>query len=271
MRFSALSQESEFTWAEGMSDVRGWEVRTRVDNEKVGKVDDIVFDEARRPRYLDVDMGLFRKHVLLPIGLARVDELNDVIWVPNMTREQFKEFPEYGHEPASITAEYESRVRKASPGATGSEEDYSAERCYEPRARTLQSPSGEERLTRAEEELVVDKRPISAGEVTLQKRIETVHARVPVTRRRQEVEMERRVVAEPYAADTDLREEEIRIPILEEELVISKRAVVAEELVIRKRVVEEVREIEADLRRERIDIDQRGNVEVLGDERTVEG
>lgn len=273
MRFSALSQEMEFSFPEGMSDVRGWEVRTRLDNERVGKVDDIVFDDARRPRYLDVDVGFFKKHVLLPIGLARVDELNDVIWVPNMSKEQFKDFPEYEHELGAITTDYETRIRNASPGATATEEDFSAERFYQPRVRTIQGRSGEERMTRSEEELAIEKRPIPAGEVTVQKRIETEHVRVPVTRRRQEIDVERRMIAEPYPApaETDLQEEEIRIPILEEELVIQKRAVVAEELVIRKRVVEETREIEADLRKERVEIDRQGNVETLGDERTVEG
>jgi uncharacterized protein (TIGR02271 family) len=273
MRFSSLSQETDFSFREDMPDVRGWEVRTRLDNEKVGKIDDIIFDDRHRPRYLDIDVGLFKKHVLLPIGLARVDELNDVIWVPNMTKEQLKDYPEYAHQLETITSEYETRIRAASPGGTASEHDYSAEQFYGPRVRTLQGPSGEERLTRAEEELTVDKRPVTAGEVTVQKRIETEHVRVPVTRRRQELEMERRAVAEPYEAEpeAELREEELRIPILEEELVVQKRVVVAEELIVRKRVVEETREIEADLRKERIEIDRRGNVESVGSERVVEG
>ncbi len=50
-------------------------------------------------------------------------------------------------------------------------------------------------------------------------------------------------------------EDEIRIPIVEEELVVQKRAVVREVLVIKKRVVTETREVEAELRKERIEVE----------------
>ncbi len=55
---------------------------------------------------------------------------------------------------------------------------------------------------------------------------------------------------------TEPAEGEIRIPIVEEELVIEKRPVVREVLVIRKRVVTETRDVEADLRRERVEVKQ---------------
>ena len=48
----------------------------------------------------------------------------------------------------------------------------------------------------------------------------------------------------------------MRLPIREEELVITKRWVVKEVLVIRKRVVEEMRHVEADLRKERLDVER---------------
>jgi len=58
----------------------------------------------------------------------------------------------------------------------------------------------------------------------------------------------------------EIGEEEVRIPVSEEELVVEKRPRVKEELVVRKRPVEETQEIEADLRREEIDIETRGRV-----------
>ncbi len=64
----------------------------------------------------------------------------------------------------------------------------------------------------------------------------------------------RRLSAEE-ADRLDPTEDEIRIPIVEEELVIEKRPVVREVLVIRKRVVTETREVEADLRKERIEVE----------------
>jgi uncharacterized protein (TIGR02271 family) len=48
------------------------------------------------------------------------------------------------------------------------------------------------------------------------------------------------------------------VPVVEEELVVERRPVVKEVVVIRKRAVQEEQVVEADLRRERIDVDRRG-------------
>ena len=87
MTYSALSQHPELSFAEGLADVRGWEVRTEADDEKVGKVYDLVIDSGNQIRYLDIDYGgiLTSKRILLPLGAAQVDERDDVIWVPDMT------------------------------------------------------------------------------------------------------------------------------------------------------------------------------------------
>lgn len=52
-------------------------------------------------------------------------------------------------------------------------------------------------------------------------------------------------------------EEIVRVPIVEEELVVERRPVVKEVVVIRKRTVEEQHVVEADLRRERLEVDRR--------------
>jgi hypothetical protein len=99
-------------------DIRGWEVRTSVDDEQVGKVHDVLVDDSGDARYLDVDLGIFRKHVLLPVGQAATDESNDVVWVHAMNSEDFKDIPEYEHgsrvEPAferETTSAYDQRTR----------------------------------------------------------------------------------------------------------------------------------------------------------------
>jgi uncharacterized protein (TIGR02271 family) len=47
----------------------------------------------------------------------------------------------------------------------------------------------------------------------------------------------------------------VSIPVFEEELVCEKRVVVRERVVVRKEAVTENQELEADLRRERVDVD----------------
>ena len=114
-------------------------------------------------------------------------------------------------------------------------------------------------VTRSEEELAIGKRQVSAGEVEVRKSVETQHVseRVPVTR--EEVVIERRPVNEVRAAGSDIGDDAIRIPITEEELVVEKRPVVKEEIIVRKQAVQDTRTVEADVRRERVDIDDRSS------------
>jgi uncharacterized protein (TIGR02271 family) len=63
----------------------------------------------------------------------------------------------------------------------------------------------------------------------------------------------------PAAADSGevevLPDGSISIPVFQEELVIEKRLVVRERVIVRKHTVTEDRLVEADLRRERIEVD----------------
>ena len=113
----------------------------------------------------------------------------------------------------------------------------------------------ESRLTRTEEELRVGKRAVEAGEVVVGKHVETEHKQVPVNVKREEVVIERRPVNRETGA-SDIREDQIRVPLTEEEVVVDKRAVVKEELVIGKRVVEDQKTVDVDVRREEFDIDE---------------
>ena len=113
-------------------------------------------------------------------------------------------------------------------------------------------------ITRSEEELAVGKRQVEAGEVQLRKTVETEHRteRVPVTR--EEVTVERRPVDRELAAgDIEIGEESIRVPVTEEELIVDKRPVVKEEIVVKKHAVEDTETVEADIRKERVDVNDR--------------
>ena len=111
MRHTALSLHRNVSFPRSMTDVRGYSVRTRDNNEKVGKVSDLVCDDDGHVRYLDVGLGgLFnKKRVLLPVGVARVDRSNDVVWVAGMSKEQVMELPDYGGDPNTITEDYEQQ------------------------------------------------------------------------------------------------------------------------------------------------------------------
>jgi uncharacterized protein (TIGR02271 family) len=127
--------------------------------------------------------------------------------------------------------------------------------------RELRADS-EERITLSEEELAIGKRQRAAGEVEINKRVETEHVRESVPVMRDEVTVERRPITDGEAirAEGAFQEEHIRVPLTEEEVVAEKRTVAAEEIVVRKHQVQDEQTIEADLRRERAEVNKTGDV-----------
>ena len=125
------------------------------------------------------------------------------------------------------------------------------------------------RMVLSEEELAISKRQVAAGEVDVHKRVETEHVRREVPLRHEEVEVERRPITDGYSATgaTIGRDEDIRVPLHAEEAVVDKRVVPKEELVVRKREVTETENVEADLRRERAEVDREVNRTHLRDDR----
>jgi uncharacterized protein (TIGR02271 family) len=132
------------------------------------------------------------------------------------------------------------------------EGDWSSVRDY---ARDAYSHGQERRLTLSEEQLSIGKRQVQAGEVEIRKTVETEHVRetVPVTR--EEVSVERRPLSADAATGADIGEDEIRVPLMQEEVVVDKRVVPKEEVVVKKHAVTEERVVADDLRRERLDTD----------------
>jgi uncharacterized protein (TIGR02271 family) len=62
--------------------------------------------------------------------------------------------------------------------------------------------------------------------------------------------------AKGEAAKPQISEDEIVVPVIEEEIVVEKRPVVKEEIRIRREVVEDVEIVEEDIRREEVEIDE---------------
>ncbi len=116
------------------------------------------------------------------------------------------------------------------------------------------------RISRSEEELMVGKREVSAGEVGLNKTIETEHVTKNVPLMREEVEIERHPVnaSSANSGDIEIGDQDIRIPLTAEEAVVAKRVVAKEEVVVSKHAVEDTKQVGADLRKERIDVDKQG-------------
>jgi uncharacterized protein (TIGR02271 family) len=113
----------------------------------------------------------------------------------------------------------------------------------------------EMRVQRNEEELRAGTREREAGNVNVRKRVKTERERLNVPKRREEVHVERVSVEGREASEIEIRDDEIRVPVIEEEIVVQKRPVIKEELRIRKDVIEDEEIVEEDVRKEEVEID----------------
>lgn len=212
-----LSETNDFQVAPDQADVRGWSV-VGSGGEIIGEVDDLLIDTARmKVAEIDVDVK-GGEHITVPAADAQVDRTRREVRVAGYAPGA------YGHTPAAAAGERHT------------------------------APDREKRLTRSEEEVHVGTRPVDAGEVVVGKHVETEHQQVPVTLEREEIVIERRPVNRETRGE-ELGSGEIRVPLHEEEAVVDKRPVVKEEVVIGKRTVTDEKTVEADVRREEIDVD----------------
>jgi uncharacterized protein (TIGR02271 family) len=121
-------------------------------------------------------------------------------------------------------------------------------------------PEEELRVQRSEEELRAGVREQEAGRVNVKKSVRTEREVVRVPRRREEVDIER-VPVEGEARETsgateaDIGEDEVVVQVFEEEIVVSKRVVLKEEIRLRKRVAWDEETVEVDLRKEEVEVD----------------
>jgi uncharacterized protein (TIGR02271 family) len=113
------------------------------------------------------------------------------------------------------------------------------------------------RVRRTEVELAAvaaGTRERKAGEVSVRKRVRTDRESIEVPTRHEEVSVER-VPLSGEPSEAEIGEDEVRVPLTDEEVVVEKRPVAKEEVRIRKDVVEDTEVVEEDVRREEIDVE----------------
>jgi len=246
-----LSRMEDFQVASDNPDVRGWDVLAN-DGKKIGKVEDLLVDRnARDVRYLAVsrDRGLFSGgsgHVLIPVEDIRLDRGRQV-YLDSLGSSDIGSLQDYDLQSFSRSEGF----AQGQAGTPGTRDRLDTER--------------EARVTVSEEELAVNKRTVSAGEVGVQKRVETEHVRESVPVMREEVTVERRPVTGRTGMAPEIGDDEIRIPLTQEEVVVEKRVVPKEELVIKKHQVQGEQVVEDDVRRERAEVVNTGDVKNLDD------
>ena len=137
-RVVPLDQLDDFEVAEGDPDIRGWKVLAS-DGRPIGEVDNLLVDTgAMKVRYLDIDLedevaGGEDRHILVPIGYARLDESDDHVFVDSLTSTELGSMPIYDHGP--LTREYEKDLRgrfdHTVRGTSGTGSDFYAADLYD--------------------------------------------------------------------------------------------------------------------------------------------
>ena len=275
-RFQAIEDQYE-----------GYEVYDR-NGEKIGKVDDLFVDESDQPEYLGVKMGFLGLEgtSLIPWELTRVNGEGHRIEV-SVDKAQVKEGPSFNDD-RDITPEYEEQVyshyglqRAQTSGDRGSYGEYYGDEPGHvgPGIREGDTETGEFRghseddegvnqsgtsdlededelrVQRTEEELRAGTREREAGALNVRKRVRTDREQISVPTRHEEVSVERVPVEGREASEAEIGEDEVVMPVTEEEVVVEKRPVAKEEIRVRKDVVEDEEVVEEDVRREEVDVE----------------
>ncbi len=108
-----LSEMNDYEIADGEPDIRGWDVRAS-NGDKIGDVEDLLVDSSTlRVRYIEVKIekdlvaNADRRHALLPIGSARLDDDDNNVLV-SMDSERLRALPPYVR--GTLNREYEQSV-----------------------------------------------------------------------------------------------------------------------------------------------------------------
>jgi uncharacterized protein (TIGR02271 family) len=244
--------------------------------QRIGPISDLFVDDADEPEYVGVEPGTMTdRSVLVP---GEVISINDGLrrMVVSRPITVVETAPSLGHDEV-VTPDFERRVRLHYALPIANEPERSATPTVPPERTAptdtvqtggvdpLSGATGREEdevtVQRVEEELLVGRREREAGSMRIRKRVRTETEHLEVPKKRVEVTVERVPVdeatstAEGITAIPQIEEEEIVVPIVEEEILIEKRPVVKEEIRIRKRVVEDVEIVEEDVRKEEVEID----------------
>jgi len=253
-------------------DVKRLEVYTE-EEQKVGTVTDALLDNEGRFRYLVIEYRFDStgKHILIPIGLVRIDYNRRRIYVNDLSYAQVARLPEYSDRNA-VDYDYEEQVRNVYRSPNDSVTSHNRDTYnYQQDASLYELNEQNHRIFQLyEERLIANKKRVKAGEVAIGKHVETEIQRVemPITK-------ERLVIERVPAADTNIRvapdasifaEGEVaRVELHAETPEIHKEAFVREEVKVKKVVEQDIVEATETVRHQKLDVTVEGqpNVDVV--------
>ncbi|KAA6454574.1 YsnF/AvaK domain-containing protein [Bacillus atrophaeus] len=118
-----------------------------------------------------------------------------------------------------------------------------------------------------EEELNINKEDVQTGEVEIGKDVKTEQRDMDIPVKHDEIYVERRPVNDNTGEASPVNDSEtIRVPIVEEQVEVTKKPVVTDEVVIGKRTVEENEHVSETVKKEEPRLNKEGHVRNLDDD-----
>jgi uncharacterized protein (TIGR02271 family) len=248
-----------------MTDAYTWKGRDVLgsDGEKIGAVKEIYEDgQTGKPEWALVSSGLFgmRSHF---VPLAGASPAGEDVRV-NATKDQVADAPSI--EGDGELSEADERmlfehygVPYTNAGSVTAEGEPTNGSSEQSNGHDVSGPNTDDAMTRSEEELRVGTTQQESGRVRLRKYIETEHVQTTVPVQREQVRIEREPITDANVDQAldgpEISEEEHEVVLHEEQPVVEKRTVPKERVRLQKDTVTEERQIDDEVRKERIDTD----------------
>ena len=241
------------------------------DGDKVGKVEQVFLDDnTGEPTFLTVNTGLFgAKESFVPAKDARQD--GDRVVLPYQ-KDVIKDAPKVDADQHLSPAEEEElyryyelnydnghgadRDRTAAAGTAGTAGVAAAGRDGDLTDRDRNVADHDDAsVVRHEERLKVGTQESETGRARLRKYVVTDHETVDVPVEREEVTVERTPIRDGQVGTGTIGEEEVEVSLHEERPVVEKETVAVEEVGLNKETVRDTQRVEADVRKEQVDVE----------------
>jgi hypothetical protein len=248
---------------DGEPDIRGWKVRT--ESQEIGKVNELLFDTlSQKVRYLIIDLNgkplnLLSRDVLIPIGLAELDNANKVVLFPEVTAGHLATLPEYKKGKITIETERAIRTVFVPDQSRGISADTYRQQVFDDQDEFYNHEHfNEDRMYKS-------RRPLRGSDDTIrdQEYTNTDKRAIPSTGERQNIEereSERRRNAETQPLQSGsfapFQEGAIEIKEHAEVPVVTKETRVVEEISLNKEVNEHNEKVKDSVRKTEVDVER---------------
>ena len=239
--------------AQDTQQVQGWIGRDLVDasGQRIGKIADIYLDDdTGQPEWLAVHAGTGSKVSFVPLTGAAASD-NDL--QVQFTRDQVAGAPD-AEADGQLSQDEEARIYAHYGYEYGERRSDSGL----PQGGGTPTSTGDDAMTRSEEELAVSKTSREAGRVRLRKWVDTERVETTVPVAREEVRIEREPITDANIDSAmggpEITESEHEVVLTEEEAVATTRVTPKERIRVDKETVVEEQQVAADLRKERVEL-----------------